>query len=77
MTRIYGPSNAVLLNGDEIQRGGWTDALEGKLWICVNEINPDYRFDWDSFIKQNSTDNVIAIRKRNAHAHPVINFANH
>jgi hypothetical protein len=76
MGLIYGSANTVLLNGDEVQRGGWTDAIEDKLWICMNEINPDHRFDWNSFIKRNSTDDVVAIRKRNSHPHPALNFAN-
>lgn len=76
MAQIYGPSNAVLVNGEDIQRDGWTDGLEGKLWVYINEINPDRRFDWNSFIKQYSTEAVISIRKRNNHAHPAINCAN-
>jgi Family of unknown function (DUF5906) len=69
MSRIYGADHAGLLNADEIQKGGWTDKLEGKLFVCINEINPDRRFDWNSFIKQNSTEDVIPIRKRNHHSH--------
>lgn len=76
MSRVYGADLACLLNADEIQQGGWTDKLEGKLFVAINEINPNRKFDWNSFIKQNSTEDTLQIRKRNHHSHDTLNYGN-
>ena len=31
LPRLYGPRNVAILNQDEVERGGWSDTIEGKL----------------------------------------------
>ncbi len=76
MAMIYGGDLVARMQGDDIQKGGWTDCLEAKLFAVMNEINPDGKFDWEGFIKQNSTDDVVPLRKRNHHSYQILNFAN-
>jgi hypothetical protein len=76
LAMIYGFSNSVLLNEDELSKGGWTDTIEGALFISWNEMRANAGWDANSLLKQNSTESVLQIRKRNTHSHPALNFAN-
>jgi hypothetical protein len=78
LTRLYGSNHVAILNPDEIQQGGWTDVIEGKLIVVVNELNPKSKTAafWNTLIKRLSTDAIIPIRKRGTHGHDALNFAN-
>jgi hypothetical protein len=75
---LYGPHNVVVLDAAEVEQGGWTDVIENKLVVVINEL--DARGKWGSFwntlIKRNSTDATVPIRKRGTHGHEALNFAN-
>jgi Family of unknown function (DUF5906) len=76
MTKIYGLENCATLNAHELERG-WTDALNGKLWINVNEMNSkSTKIDYNSFLKQYTTEDMISIGQRNMNGTEVLNFAN-
>jgi hypothetical protein len=79
LPRLYGPRNVAILNQEEVERGGWTDTLEGKLLVIANELDIRSKKSgafWNTFINRNSTDDTITIRKRNTHGHDALNFAN-
>jgi hypothetical protein len=78
MPRLYGPHNVALLDPSEIEQGGWTDAIEGKLVVVVNELEArgNWAGFWNSSIKRNSCDATVPIRKRGTHGHEALNFAN-
>jgi Family of unknown function (DUF5906) len=81
MVGIMGGENAVRISGADLEKGGWNDGLENKLLGVLNEVNGLLRgpntFDWDQFLKQTTTEDVVPIRKRNHHAHPALNFCNY
>jgi hypothetical protein len=78
LPRLYGAHNVAVLDAAEIEQGGWTDVIEGKLVVVVNEL--DARGKWGSFwntlIKRSSADATVPIRKRGTHGHEALNFAN-
>jgi Family of unknown function (DUF5906) len=79
LPRLYGPRNVAILNQDEVERGGWTDTIEGKLLVIVNELEIRSKKAgafWNTFINRNSTDDIVSIRKRNTHGHEALDFAN-
>ena len=76
MALIYTFANSALINQEDVSMGGWSDTLEGKLWVAINEIGLAGKFDWNSFIKQNSTEAVMQLRKRNFDPYSVLAFAN-
>jgi Family of unknown function (DUF5906) len=77
MPHIYGRQNSVMLDAAEVEQGGWTDALAGKLWIVINELDASRRkVNWNSFIKAMSCEPVVPIRKRGVHSFQALNFGN-
>lgn len=76
---IYGLSNFCLFNQDEAKQGGWNDSLAGALFINWNEVSQGdgVKFDCNSFIKSNTTDSIMQVRKRNIDSYPVLNFGNY
>jgi hypothetical protein len=64
LPRLYGPRNVAILNQDEVERGGWTDTIEGKLLVIVNELEIRSKKAgafWNTFINRNSTDDIVSI----------------
>ena len=76
MPMILGAHNCVTLNAEEIEHGGWTDCIEGKLLCVVNELEPTRKFNWNSWVKRNTTEPTVPIRKRNTHSYTALNFCN-
>jgi hypothetical protein len=75
---LYGAHNVAVLDAAEIEHGGWTDVIEGKLVVVVNELDAKGKWApfWNSFLKRNSVDATVPIRKRGTHGHEAPNFAN-
>lgn len=79
MSGIYGFDNYGQFNQDEAKQGGWNDCFANKLFINWNEVSQgDMRsgFDCNSFIKNNTTDETVSIRRRNHDSYSMLNFAN-
>jgi len=79
MERIYGFGNTATLNQDELKQGGWSDSIDGALWVTWNEVSQgdSRRYDTNSWIKNNTTDDLVQIRRRHTDSYPRINFANY
>jgi hypothetical protein len=76
MSKIYGSDNALLLNMPDIEKRGWTDSLNGKLWISLNEFAATKKFDWNTFFKQHTCDSEMRLATRYSGTSHVMNFGN-
>jgi hypothetical protein len=77
MTQIYGADNTTILNIADLENRGWTDGLAGKLWVNVNELNSaSSKMDYNSFLKQYTTEDWLTITRRGCDAMQVMNLAN-
>lgn len=77
MTQIYGADNTAILNIADLENRGWTDGLAGKLWVNVNELNTvSSKMDYNSFLKQYTTEDWLTITQRGCDAQQILNFAN-
>lgn len=70
LPRLYGPHNVAILDASEIEQGGWTDIIEGKLVVVVNELEAKGKWGafWNTFFKRNTT----GPRSQSASAAPMV-----
>lgn len=55
---------------------GWTDDIEGHIFMEVDEFDANTKTDWNKLIKRDTTNQIISLNKRHFGGYKIINITN-